>query len=68
MLETDCPECGRKLRLYVDLSEGPPDEVGTECDCGAIPVWRLEWWYQYCLGPYSHNERDKDEARPLFPE
>lgn len=40
-----CPECGRDLELYIDASSGPPDEVSTECDCGATPAWRVFWEY-----------------------
>lgn len=58
-LEAKCPDCGAELALDVDLSEGPPDEVGTECDCGAIPVWKLTWWYDYKLGEFAHFERRK---------
>ena len=59
-LETRCPSCRAKLMIEFDLSEGPPDEVGTECDCGAIPVWRLESWYEFELGEYLHDERIKN--------
>jgi hypothetical protein len=60
MLEAVCPKCGAKLVLYVDLSMGPPDEVGTECDCGAIPTWRLDWDYVFELGDFLYDDREQD--------
>ena len=46
MLDARCPACGAKLVVHVDMSEGPPLEVGEECDCGAIPIWELKWWIE----------------------
>jgi hypothetical protein len=57
-LPAKCPNCGRELEVWIDTSNGPPDEVGTECDCGAIPVWRLVWWYDFDLGDFSHDENN----------
>lgn len=61
ILEAFCPKCGDPLEVYGDDSSGMPDEVGTECDCGAIPVWKLEWWVEYKLGSFSHYEREGKE-------
>lgn len=58
MLDAMCPCCGAKLEIDVDLSQGPPNEVGTECDCGAIPVWHLDWGYALALGEFKHDERE----------
>ena len=59
MLEATCPNCGAPLRLEVDDSSGPPRKIGMECDCGAIPVWQLDWDYAYALGEYMHDESVK---------
>lgn len=61
MLKAICPDCGAELMLTVDLSQGPPSEVGTECDCGCIPVWKLDWWYDFKLGEFAHFERRRPE-------
>lgn len=45
LFHAKCPECERDLELYIDTSSGPPDEVGTECNCGAMPSWRVYWEY-----------------------
>jgi hypothetical protein len=58
MLEAKCPECGAELKLHPDFSEGPPDEIGTECDCGAIPVWKLDYWIEFELGEFLYEERE----------
>ena len=56
VLKAKCPKCGAELELWIDDSSGPPDEIGTECDCGAIPVWGLDWGYSYKLGEYKYDE------------
>ena len=58
IVEGWCPKCGRPLEIPVDDSHGMPDEVGTECDCGAIPIWKLKWWIECELGEFSHYERE----------
>lgn len=63
MLKAQCPDCGEELTLHVDLSEGPPGEVGMECDCGAIPIWKLEWCYEVWLGGYLYDERVQAERK-----
>jgi hypothetical protein len=74
MLKAKCPACGCDLEVYVDLSEGPPDEVGAEClNCGAIPVWRLNWWYEVEIGDFAYYEREaspalKEELKAAFDE
>ena len=58
-ISATCPKCSRPLRLWVDDSSGPPDEVGTECICGAIPVWKLDCYYAYDLREFDHYEREE---------
>ncbi len=53
-----CPGCGEPLEVWVDLSEGPPAEAGTECDCGCIPVWGVDWSYDVWLTDFRHDERE----------
>jgi hypothetical protein len=60
VIKVDCPKGGAELKIHVDLSEGPPDEVGTECDCGAIPVWGLKWDFIVELGDFLYDERGGD--------
>lgn len=57
VIQKDCPQCGRVLDIHIDTSEGPPGEAGTECDCGAIPVWAVDWAYEVWLDKYLHDER-----------
>lgn len=45
LFHAKCPKCDADLSLYIDTSCGPPDEVGTECDCGALPSWKVFWEY-----------------------
>ena len=46
----NCYKCGDPLTLDVDTSCGVPSEVGTEClNCGAEPVYRVNWWYEFEL-------------------
>ena len=59
-LAAKCPDCGGDLTVDVDLSMGPPDEVGEECDCGCIPVWHFNWWYDGELGDFAYFERRAD--------
>lgn len=62
-LEVSCPQCGTTLKLFIDLSEGPPSTVGTECDCGMVPVFELVWWYEFKLGSFLYNEREPKRFR-----
>jgi len=52
MEKRNCPDCGAELELYIDLSEGPPDEVSIECDCGTSLVWKVEWEYTVWVGDF----------------
>lgn len=63
-IETYCPKCGEPLKAFGDDSTGMPDTVGTECDCGAIPIWKLTHWTEYELGEFSHYEREGAQDDP----
>lgn len=55
----NCPVCKEELNLFIDTSESPPDEVGTECDCGALPIWKVEWAYRVWVGEYLCDDNDR---------
>jgi len=38
-----CGSCGGKLEVHADLSEGVPNSVAIECDCGRISNYNLGW-------------------------
>lgn len=59
----DCPNCGRKIKLYIDTSNGPPREIGTECECGKVPVFRVDWTYDIWLNGFDHYEPDNNEIK-----
>lgn len=42
-LQTKCPFCGQPLTVYVSTEYGREDQQGTECPCGADPVFRIDW-------------------------
>jgi hypothetical protein len=56
-LEAECPNCHGKLKVFIDLSEGVPDEAGTECDCGAIPIFYVNWEPHVFLDGFKSYER-----------
>ena len=58
-----CPACGALLTLQADVSCSPPSEVGTECDCGALPVWKADWWYEVELTEYLRDDGDRYTKR-----
>lgn len=60
MLVAHCPECDARLEMTPEFACGIPNEIGQECDCGAIPVWQLQVEIEYhcALGDYLHNERE----------
>jgi hypothetical protein len=66
-LPAKCPNCGRELEVFIDASSGSPDEAGTECDCGAIPVWKVISWYEFDLGDFSHDENGLIPAVEVAP-
>ncbi len=58
-----CPACGAALELVVDVSCGPHGEVGAECEgCGALPIWRVDWWYAVEVCEYVRDDR-KEKPR-----
>lgn len=56
VIQKDCPNCEKVLDIHIDTSEGPLGEAGTECDCGAIPVWEVEWEYDVWISDYLRDE------------
>jgi len=46
-LVVTCPACGQKTGAYLDMSMGPKDEIGHECECGAVLRLNLDW----CIEP-----------------
>ncbi len=56
-LKAICPECGKKMMVYVDTSCGVPEEAGAECACGVITVFRGKWEPHIWLGNIKRMER-----------
>lgn len=52
-----CPDCGRKIEVYVDTSTGVPAEAGAECQCGVITTFRVKWEPKIWLGNIVRIER-----------
>lgn len=59
-----CPNCGRKIKICIDTSNGPPREAGTECECGKFPVFRVDWAYDVWLEGFDHYEPDNKSLEP----
>ena len=62
LFDVVCPACGAKLQVAVEMSEGIPSETGTECDCGAIPVFKVDWEPRIWIDGFSYYERPPKDA------
>lgn len=65
VFEANCPACKQPLTLTLaDFNENNEVQidVGTECECGAKPVWRVSWRPIYTLGEIAYDERRKEDA------
>jgi len=63
LFDVVCPACGEKLQVAVDMSDGIPSETGTECDCGAIPVFKVDWEPHIWIDGFKYYERPPKAAQ-----
>lgn len=63
LFDVVCPACGARLKVAVDMSEGIPSETGTECsNCGAIPVFKVDWEPRIWIDGFKYYERQPKAA------
>lgn len=63
-----CPNCGRKIELYVETADGIPRETEAECECGKTPVFAVLWAPDIWIEGFDHYyEPDNKTIRPTSP-